>query len=178
MTIDEKKHSRSEAGLQDLGKAADYPKTYSVEILETFDNRHPQRDYWNLLECLEFSSLCPITDQPDWATIYIRYVADRKMVESKSLKLYLHGFRNRGDFHEDVINIILDDLVTIMQPRYLEVLGIFHPRGGIAIHPFVNWGSQSARVDAAGEESWADYARIRRDNLTLSETLGSGRHLR
>lgn len=177
MTIDKEGCSRVEAGLQSLGKAADYPQDYTADVLETFDNRHPQRDYWTLLECLEFSSLCPITDQPDWATIYIRYVADRKMVESKSLKLYLHGFRNRGDFHEDVINVILDDLCSIMQPRYLEVLGIFHPRGGIAIHPFVNWGSAAMRVDAPGE-SWADYARKRRDNLTLSETLGSGRHLR
>lgn len=177
MTTNNEGHSRTQAGLKSLGKAADYPQDYSAALLETFDNRHPQRDYWTLLECLEFSSLCPITDQPDWATIYIRYVADKKMVESKSLKLYLHGFRNRGDFHEDVINIILDDLVAIMQPRYLEVLGIFHPRGGIAIHPFVNWGSETARADAPGQ-SWADYARQRRDNLTLSETLSSGRHLR
>lgn len=177
MTIDKEGCSRAEAGLKSLGKAADYPQDYTATVLETFDNRHPQRDYWTLLECLEFSSLCPITDQPDWATIYIRYVADRKMVESKSLKLYLHGFRNRGDFHEDVINIILDDLVAIMQPRYLEVLGIFHPRGGIAIHPFANWGSEVARADAP-RESWVDYARFRRDHLTMSETLGNGRHLR
>lgn len=177
MTTDKEGRKQTAVELKSLGKASDYPQNYTAEVLETFDNRHPGRDYWTLLECLEFSSLCPITDQPDWATIYIRYVADRKMVESKSLKLYLHGFRNRGDFHEDVINVILDDLVTVMQPRYLEVLGIFHPRGGIAIHPFVNWGSQAARADAAGER-WADYARQRRDNLTLSETLGSGRHLR
>lgn len=177
MSENEKIHNRSGADLKSLGKATDYPLIYNADILETFANRHPQRDYWTLLECLEFSSLCPITDQPDWATIYIRYVADCKMVESKSLKLYLHGFRNRGDFHEDVINIILDDLVAIMQPRYLEVSGIFHPRGGIAIHPFVNWGSAAARADAPGL-SWVDYARQRRDNLTLSETLGSGRHLR
>jgi len=177
MTIEKEEHIREKAGLKSLGKASDYPQNYTVEVLETFDNRHPQRDYWTLLECLEFSSLCPITDQPDWATLYIRYVADRKMIESKSLKLYLHSFRNRGDFHEDVINVILDDLCTVMQPRYLEVLGIFHPRGGIAIHPFVNWGSSTARADAP-DASWADYARHRRDNLTLSETLGSGRHLR
>lgn len=177
MATHHEEHDRAQAGLKSLGKVSDYPQGYTTEVLETFDNRHPDRDYWTLLECLEFSSLCPITDQPDWATIYIRYVADRKMVESKALKLYLHGFRNRGDFHEDVINIILDDLRAAMQPRYLEVLGIFHPRGGIAIHPFVNWGSQTARVDLPGE-TWADYARIRRDHLTLSETLGSGRHLR
>jgi 7-cyano-7-deazaguanine reductase len=177
MTINNEGLSRAEGGLQSLGKASVYPQNYTAEVLETFENRHPGRDYWTLLECLEFSSLCPITDQPDWATIYIRYVADLKMVESKSLKLYLHGFRNRGDFHEDVINVILDDLVAIMSPRYLEVLGIFHPRGGIAIHPFVNWGSQAARADAPGH-CWVDYARQRRDNLTLSETLGSGRHLR
>lgn len=177
MTIQQEEQSRAGAGLKSLGKASDYPQSYTVEVLETFDNRHPQRDYWTLLECTEFSSLCPITDQPDWATLYIRYVADHKMVESKSLKLYLHGFRNRGDFHEDVVNIILDDLCALMQPRYLEVLGIFHPRGGIAIHPFVNWGSLSARNDAPGE-SWADYARFRRDRLSLSESLGVGRHLR
>lgn len=177
MTTHKEGANRAEAGLKSLGKASDYPQEYSAGVLETFENRHPQRDYWTLLECLEFSSLCPITDQPDWATIYIRYVADRKMVESKSLKLYLHGFRNRGDFHEDVINIILDDLVELMHPRYLEVMGIFHPRGGIAIHPFVNWGSPAARLDSPAQ-SWADYARLRRDNLTLTETLGSGRHLR
>ncbi|MDO9080848.1 MAG: preQ(1) synthase [Desulfuromonadales bacterium] len=177
MTINNEGLSRTEAGLQSLGKASAYPQDYTAGVLETFENRHLGRDYWTLLECLEFSSLCPITDQPDWATIYIRYVANLKMVESKSLKLYLHGFRNRGDFHEDVINVILGDLVTLMQPRYLEVLGIFHPRGGIAIHPFVNWGSVTARADAPGQ-CWADYARQRRDNLTLSETLGSGRHLR
>lgn len=177
MSAPKTKNKRSDAGLQSLGKVTDYPEGYTAAILEVFDNRHPDRDYWTLLECLEFTSLCPITDQPDWATLYIRYIADRKMVESKSLKLYLHGFRNRGDFHEDVINLILNDLVAIMAPRYLEVLGIFHPRGGIAIHPFANWGSSQPRQDGAGQ-TWADFARNRRDSLTLTETLGSGRHLR
>jgi len=168
---------RSGEGLKALGAATDYPEDYSAQVLESFDNRHPQRDYWTLLECLEFTSLCPITGQPDWATVYIRYVADRKMVESKSLKLYLHGFRNRGDFHEDVINIILDDLCQLLQPRYLEVCGIFHPRGGVAIHPFANWGAATPRSDAP-QSTWADFARQRRDSLTLTEHLGLGRHLR
>lgn len=165
------------SGLKALGTTTAYPNQYDPCLLEIFANRHPKRDYWTLLECSEFTSLCPITGQPDWATILIRYVADAKMVESKSLKLYLCGFRNRGDFHEDVINIILDDLRTAMVPRYIEVLGIFHPRGGIAIHPFVNWGSPEERRDAPGQ-SWADYARQRRDTMPLTETLELGKHLR
>src|SRR5512146_2268006 len=131
MTLSSPPGSRAPHDLKALGATTDYPDTYTREVLEVFDNRHPERDFWTLLECLEFTSLCPITGQPDWATVYIRYIADRKMVESKALKLYLHGFRNRGDFHEDVVNIILNDLRDLMQPRYIEVLGIFHPRGGI-----------------------------------------------
>jgi 7-cyano-7-deazaguanine reductase len=177
MTKSKPQTDRETDGLKALGATTAYPTDYTSAILEVFDNRHPERDYWTLLECLEFTSLCPITSQPDWATVYIRYIADAKMIESKSLKLYLHGFRNRGDFHEDVINIILNDLVAVMQPRYIEVLGIFHPRGGIAIHPFANWGSPLPRRDSVGER-WTDFARQRRDGLTLSEQLGTGRHLR
>ncbi|PLX95814.1 MAG: NADPH-dependent 7-cyano-7-deazaguanine reductase QueF [Desulfuromonas sp.] len=163
--------------LNALGRNTDYPDSYDPSALEVFDNRHPDRDFWTLLECVEFTSLCPITGQPDWATVLIRYIAGTKMVESKSLKLYLHSFRNRGDFHEDVINIILNDLRDLMQPRYIEVLGIFHPRGGIAIHPFVNWGCDLPRRDASGE-TYADFARQRRDGQLLSETLQLGKHLR
>lgn len=177
MTIPTDSSDRSSQELKALGATTSYPETYTRDILEVFDNRHPERDFWTLLECLEFSSLCPITGQPDWATVYIRYIADRKMIESKALKLYLHGFRNRGDFHEDVINLILIDLRDVMQPRYIEVLGIFHPRGGIAIHPFANWGSAVPRQDAP-DESWSEFARKRRDSLTLTETLSLGRHLR
>jgi len=171
------KPSASKPALAALGSTTAYPDQYNPQLLEVFANKHPKRDYWTLLECSEFTSLCPITGQPDWATILIRYVADQKMVESKSLKLYLCGFRNRGDFHEDVINIILDDLKAAMDPRYIEVLGVFHPRGGIAIHPFVNYGSKAKRTDAKGE-TWADYARLRRDTMPLTETLQFGKHLR
>lgn len=171
------KSSGNNPGLKTLGASTAYPDQYDPRLLEVFPNKHPGRDYWTLLECSEFTSLCPITGQPDWATILIRYVADQQMVESKSLKLYLCGFRNRGDFHEDVINVILNDLKAAMAPHYLEVLGIFHPRGGIAIHPFVNWGSPCERRDAPGQ-SWADYARQRRDTMPLSETLELGKHLR
>ena len=98
-----------------------YSFDYQPGVLETFDNKHPDRDYWVKFNCPEFTSLCPITGQPDFATIYISYVPDIKMVESKSLKLYLFSFRNHGDFHEDVVNIIMKDLVKLLEPRYLEI---------------------------------------------------------
>ncbi|MDE6267956.1 MAG: preQ(1) synthase [Muribaculaceae bacterium] len=117
-----------------------YPTDYTPGILETFPNRHPENDYLVTFNCPEFTSLCPKTGQPDFARIIINYIPDRRMVESKSLKLYLFSFRNHGDFHEDCVNIILKDLIALMQPRYIEVKGIFTPRGGISIYPFANWG--------------------------------------
>ncbi len=117
-----------------------YPDQYAPGTLEVFDNKHPGNDYFVKFVCPEFTSLCPITGQPDFATIHIRYIPDQKMVESKSLKLYLFSFRNHGDFHEDCINIIMKDLTGVMQPKYIEVFGEFTPRGGIAIHPFANYG--------------------------------------
>lgn len=120
-----------------------YPTDYDPSILETFDNRHPDNEYVVTLHCPEFTSLCPITGQPDFARIVIRYIPRVKMVESKSLKLYLFSFRNHGDFHEDCVNTIMKDLIKLMEPRYIEVKGYFTPRGGIAIHPFANWGDDS-----------------------------------
>ena len=117
-----------------------YPDQYAPGILEVFDNKHPGNDYFVKFVCPEFTSLCPSTGQPDFATLHIRYIPDQKMVESKSLKLYLFSFRNHGDFHEDCINIIMKDLTGLMQPKYIEVFGEFTPRGGIAIHPFANYG--------------------------------------
>lgn len=117
-----------------------YPSYYAPDILEAFDNKHPGNDYFVKFICPEFTSLCPITGQPDFATIVIRYIPNIKMVESKSLKLYLFSFRNHGDFHEDCVNIIMKDLIQLMNPKYIEVLGEFTPRGGIAIHPFANYG--------------------------------------
>lgn len=117
-----------------------YPTEYCPEILETFVNKHPDNEYTVSFTCPEFTSLCPKTGQPDFAKIIISYIPRELMVESKSLKLYLFSFRNHGDFHEDCVNIIMKDLVRLMNPRYLEVTGLFTPRGGIAIYPFANYG--------------------------------------
>ena len=97
--------------------------------------------------CPEFTTLCPITGQPDFATISIAYIPQTKMVESKSLKLYLFSFRNEGGFHEDCVNIILKDLIKLLEPKYLEVLGDFTPRGGISINPYVNYGIPSTKYE-------------------------------
>ena len=114
-------------------KNVKYEFNYRPDVLETFDNKHPDHDYWVKFNCPEFTTLCPITGQPDFGTIYISYIPDEKMVESKSLKLYLFSFRNNGDFHEDVVNIIMKDLIKLMNPKYIEVWGKFLPRGGISI---------------------------------------------
>ncbi len=119
-----------------------YPDQYAPEILETFPNKHPENEYLVTFTCPEFTSLCPKTGQPDFAKILINYIPRYEMVESKSLKLYLFSFRNHGDFHEDCVNIIMKDLVRLMNPRYLEVTGIFTPRGGISIYPFANYGDE------------------------------------
>ena len=132
---------RENEGLKKLGsQETSYPSEYSAELLETFDNKHPDNDYFVKFNCPEFTSLCPITGQPDFETIYISYVPDIKMVESKSLKLYLFSFRNHGDFHEDVVNVIMKDLIRLMNPKYIEVWGKFLPRGGISIDPYCNYG--------------------------------------
>ena len=127
--------------LQLLGQGHnDYPSTYSPDILEAFDNKHPGNDYMVTFVCPEFTSLCPKTGQPDFAKIIINYIPGPRLVESKSLKLYLFSFRNHGDFHEDCVNIIMKDLKKLMEPKYIEVKGIFTPRGGISIFPFANFG--------------------------------------
>ncbi len=97
-----------------------YPQDYAPEMLETFINKHQDHDYFVKFNCPEFTSLCPMTGQPDFATIYISYVPDVKMVESKSLKLYLFSFRNHGDFHEDCVNIIMKDLIQLMSRSTLK----------------------------------------------------------
>lgn len=124
-----------------------YKQDYAPEVLETFINKHQENDYWVKFNCPEFTSLCPITGQPDFANIIISYIPDVKMVESKSLKLYLFSFRNHGDFHEDCVNIIMKDLIRLMDPRYIEVTGIFTPRGGIAIHPYANYGKLGTKYE-------------------------------
>lgn len=101
-------------------KNVKYEFNYRPDVLETFDNKHPDHDYWVKFNCPEFTTLCPITGQPDFGTIYISYIPDEKMVESKSLKLYLFSFRNNGDFHEDVVNIIMKDLIKLMNLNILK----------------------------------------------------------
>ena len=118
----------------------EYKTDYDPSLLETFSNKHPDNDYFVKFNCPEFTSLCPITGQPDFATIYISYVPDKLMVESKSLKLYLFSYRNHGDFHEDCVNKIMKDLIALLDPKYIEVTGKFLPRGGLSIDPYCNYG--------------------------------------
>lgn len=122
-----------------------YPRDYDRGLLETFENKHEDVEYVVTFDCPEFTTLCPKTGQPDFGHIYISYIPRRRMVESKSLKLYLFSFRNHGDFHEDCVNIIMKDLREAMDPRYIEVRGDFMPRGGISILPFSNWGDDEHR---------------------------------
>ena len=128
-------------GLRQLGsQGTRYPTDYDPGVLETFDNKHPDNEYVVSFDCPEFTTLCPKTGQPDFGHIKITYIPRLRMVESKSLKLYLFSFRNHGDFHEDCVNIIMKDLWKLMDPRYIEVKGYFMPRGGISINPFANMG--------------------------------------
>ena len=130
-------------GVTHLGsQATRYPDDYEPQLLETFENKHPENEYVVTLDCPEFTTLCPKTGQPDFGHIVISYIPRHRMVESKSLKLYLFSFRNHGDFHEDVVNIIMKDLWKLMDPKYIEVKGYFMPRGGISIHPFANMGDE------------------------------------
>ncbi|MBP1639618.1 MAG: NADPH-dependent 7-cyano-7-deazaguanine reductase [Bacteroidetes bacterium] len=145
--------------LHHLGKKTDYPTDYAPELLESFDNKHPDNDYWVRFNCPEFTTLCPITGQPDFATLVIDYIPARKMVESKSLKLYLFSFRNHGDFHEDCVNIVMKDLIRLLEPKYIEVTGLFTPRGGISIHPYCNYGMPGTEFEEMAKH------RLRNRNL-------------
>ncbi len=121
-------------GLPLLGrKVIGYPSSPREARLETFENQYSGRDYWITFHCPEFTSLCPKTEQPDFGTIQIRYIPDKKCLEAKSLKLYLFSYRGVGIFNEDVVNKILDDIVKTCRPREAEVRGEFYPRGGIRI---------------------------------------------
>ena len=144
--------NREQEGLQQLGRKTEYKSDYAPEVLETFENRHQDNDYWVQFNCPEFTSLCPITGQPDFAEIKIAYIPAQRMVESKSLKLYLFSFRNHGDFHEDCVNTIMKDLVALMQPKYIEVIGRFTPRGGISIYPYANYGQPGTPYERMAQE--------------------------
>ena len=157
---------RTNDNLTILGAKTKYSMNYAPEVLETFINKHQDNDYFVKFNCTEFTSLCPITGQPDFATIYISYIPDVKMVESKSLKLYLFSFRNHGDFHEDCVNIIMKDLIKLMNPRYIEVWGKFTPRGGISIDPYCNFGKKGTKFERMAEERlfWHDMNPEKVDN--------------
>ena len=135
--------SREDEGLKQLGNKTKYSMDYAPGVLETFENKHP-----------------------DFATIYISYIPDKLMVESKSLKLYLFSFRNHGDFHEDCVNIIMKDLIRLMQPRYIEVWGKFTPRGGISIDPYCNYGKEGTAFEDMAKQRllWHDMNPEKVDN--------------
>lgn len=105
--------------------------THPRDLLETFENQFPSRDYVIEIVCPEFTSVCPKTGQPDFGTLTFTYTPEKKCVELKSLKMYLQSFRNQGIFYENVTNSILDDLVAVLQPRRLKLVASFTPRGGI-----------------------------------------------
>ena len=149
--------ARDPKELKALGGASVYSQKYAPEVLEAFENRHQENDYWVRFNCPEFTTLCPITGQPDFAEIRIGYVPDKKMVESKSLKLYLFSFRSNGDFHEDCVNTIMKDLVKLMDPKYLEVTGFFTPRGGISIYPYANYGRPGTKWEQLAWERLAKH---------------------
>lgn len=140
-----------------LGHRTEYANKYAPQVLETFENKHPENDYWVRFNCPEFTSLCPITGQPDFAEIRISYIPNIKMIESKSLKLYLFSFRNHGAFHEDCVNIIMKDLIKLMNPKYIEVTGFFLPRGGISIYPYVNYGQKGTKYEKLAEQRLFNY---------------------
>ncbi len=154
------------SGLSHLGSgstryAYDSP---SPEILDVFPDPHPGAAYVIGLDCFEFTSLCPVTGQPDYGRIWIDYVPDGVCVESKILKLYLVSYRNHGTFHEACVNTIADDLVSRLEPRYLRVFGDFSARGGIAIRPMaIRWGAGIA-LEARSEvdSAVATYDRLAR----------------
>ena len=117
-----------------------------AEILETFQNKYQKRDYVINIIIPEFTCICPVTGQPDFATINIKYIPDKKCIESKSLKLYIYSYRNFGIFYEDSINRILDDCIKICDPRWMRVTGEFNPRGGISISPTAEYKKEGYKL--------------------------------
>ena len=126
-----------------------YPTSPDDARLETFPNANADRDYWITFDCPEFTALCPVTGQPDFGHLVIRYVPDQRCIESKSLKLYLFAYRNHHAFHEAVTNRILDDVVAACRPRRVVVVGNFNPRGGISINVEATYEAPAG--DTAGE---------------------------
>ena len=133
-------NDKMRAELSALGHKTDYHFDYDPTVLETFENKHQENDYWVRFNCPEFTSLCPITGQPDFGEIRMNYLPDVGMVES-----------NHGDFHEDCVNKIMKDLMGLMDPKYIEVIGLFTPRGGISIYPFANYGRPGTKREQMAE---------------------------
>lgn len=148
---------REKEELTKLGSLTEYNYDYSPDLLEKFSNKYPNSDYFVKFNCPEFTTLCPITGQPDFATITISYVPNEFLVESKSLKLYLVSFRNKGDFHEDVVNTIMRDLIKLLDPKYIEIWGRFLPRGGISIDPYCNFGKKGTEWERIAKERLANH---------------------
>jgi 7-cyano-7-deazaguanine reductase len=143
MSSESRSKSDLTAGLTSLGREVREP----VRQLETFPNTHPGRPYTVTLETSEFTCVCPMTGQPDFATITVCYIPDQKIVESKSFKLYLWSYRNEGVFHEHVTNQILDDLVQALEPQFCEVTAAFNVRGGIALTVVAKYEKLAERAD-------------------------------
>ncbi|MGE5271002.1 MAG: preQ(1) synthase [Thiohalocapsa sp.] len=127
-----------------LGRRADLPASPAAAVIDTVPNPHPGHDYLVRFTCPEFTSLCPVTGQPDFAHFVIDYVPDASIVESKSLKLFLGAFRNHAAFHEDCTLTIAKRLVVAAAPRWLRIAGYWYPRGGIPIDVFYQTGEPPA----------------------------------
>jgi 7-cyano-7-deazaguanine reductase len=157
--MSKKTNRKSELKNFKLGKTqTTYENNYNPKLLEAFENKNPQNIAWTTFVCTEFTSLCPKTGQPDFAKVFINYIADKKMIESKSLKMYLFSFRNHGDFHEDCIQTICNDITQLIQPKYCEVIGEFTPRGGIAIFPFASHSNSEKKFKQLSENRLANYS--------------------
>jgi 7-cyano-7-deazaguanine reductase len=131
-------------GLQALGRQGGYPARPDRSLLEAFPNPHPGADYSVRFDCPEFTSVCPVTGQPDFGRFSIEFAPEGLCLESKSLKLYLAGYRNEGAFWEDVTNRIADDIFALLKPQWLLVTGEMNPRGGIAITATARRGDAAA----------------------------------
>lgn len=148
------------AGAKSLGSGATkYVYTYDPSLLETFINKHQDRDYIITFDCTEGTSLCPKTHQPDFFKAVISYIPREKCLESKAAKLYLGSFRSTGSFHEDVCNTVGKDLVALLDPKYLEVRMIYSVRGGIALYPFFAYADSSGKYDAIVQQRQIDVMR-------------------
>lgn len=144
-------------GLSLLGnKKTVYKDTYAPEVLETFVNKHQGNDYMVTFDCPEFTSLCPITGQPDFAKITINYIPNVKMVESKLKAVIFSVSEIKVIFTRTVSIFIMKDIVKLMEPKYLEVKGIFTPRGGISIYPFANYGQPGTKYEKIAENRLFD----------------------